>query len=179
LRSLGHARFVGALSQFHAEGSLDELILISAASLRILGVRVHTYFIDLLTTNSYYTKKSEEVKFTPKYVLEPIALKISGFPMRLGTVKEDLCSFRHLVKPYNIYEEVEFNLGGETVIIKIRPSNYVRKDSDEAISRLLQGSNEQYWQDLYSYHKQIEAIDLGLSEEKLQVGTQKFYDLET
>ena len=179
LRSPGQTRFMSALHQFHREGSLDKVVLISAASLRILGVRVHTYFIDLLTTNSYYTKKAEEVKFTPRYVLEPISLKISGFSLRIGTVKEDLCSFRHLVKPYNVYEDVEFNLGGETVYIKIRPSNYVRKDSEEAISRLLQGSNEQYWQDLYSYHKQVEAIDLGLSEEHLKTGTQKFYDFET
>jgi len=179
LRTPGQARFISALNQFDTEGALDKVIFISAASLRILGVRVHTYFIDLLTTNSYYSKKAEEIKFAPKYELESILLKVSGFPMRIGTVKEDLCSFRHLVKPYNIYEEVEFKLGGKARIIKIRPHNYVRRDCEEAISRLLQGSNEKYWQDLYSYHKQIEAIDLGMSEEKLKTGEQKLYNLET
>ena len=179
LRTPGQAKFISALNQFDAEGALDKIVLISASSLRILGMRVHTYFIDLLTTNSYYLKKAEEVKFTPRYELQPIMLNVSGFPMRIGTVKEDLCSFRHLVSPFNIYEEVEFKLGEKVRMIKIRPHNYVRKDCEEAISRLLQGSNEKYWQELYSYHKQIEAIDLGMSEEKLKTGEQKLYNLET
>jgi hypothetical protein len=178
LKTPGQAKFISALNKFDAEGALDKIVLISASSLRILGMRVHTYFIDFLTTNSYYLKKAEEVKFAPIYELQPLMLNVSGFPMRIGTVKEDLCSFRHLVSPFNIYEEVEFKLGGKVRMIKIRPRNYVRKDCEEAISRLLQGSNEKYWQELYNYHKQIEAIDLGMSEEKLKINNQKIYNLE-
>ena len=178
LKSPNQAKFISALNKFDTEDALDKIILISASSLRILGMRIHTYFIDLLTTNRYYSKKVEEVKFTPRYELEPITLTVSGFPMRIGTVNGDLCSFRHLIKPFNIYEEVEFKLGDKTRLIKIRPHNYVRKDCEEAISRLLQGSNEKYWQELYSYHKQIEAIDLGMSEEKLKTSNQKIYNLD-
>ncbi len=178
VRTPGQLRFIKALNRLDAEGALGRAILISAASLRLLGVRVYTYFIDLLVQNSYYSEKVEETGFSPRYELEPVPLNLAGFSVRLGTVKGGLCSFRHLIKPYNIYEEVEFKLGGQVKMIKIRPHNYVRKDSEEAIGRLIQGSDERYWQDLYSYHKQIEAIDLGMSRRKLRFGPQKFLELE-
>ena len=178
LSTLGHIRFVKALRALEADGVLDRVILISAASLRLLGIRIYTFSIDLLVHNSYYFKKSEEIKFDQRYELEPIVMKLAGFSTRIGTVKGDLCSFRHLVEPYNVYEEVEFKLGGEVKRIKIRPHNYVRKDCDAAIERLIQGSNGKYWQDLYSYHKQIEAIDLGMSRELLKFGPQKLLKLE-
>jgi hypothetical protein len=97
--------------------------------------------------------------------------------MRLGTVKDDLCSFRHLLQPYNIYDEVQFNLDDELVSIKIRPHNYVRKDCEEAIERLIQRSHELYWRELYSYHKQLEAIDLGMRRENLIAGHSQYLDL--
>lgn len=176
--SLGHTKFVNALKSLDEEGALENSILISAASLRILGVRVYTHFIDLLVPESYYNKKAEENKFTFKYELEPIPLEIASFRVRLGTVKGDLCSFRHLVKPYNIYEEVEFKIGNKVRTVKIRPVEYVRKDSEEAIEKLIQGSNEKYWQDLYSYHKQIEAIDMGVDRKSLKFGPQKTLKLQ-
>jgi len=178
LKTPGQVRFIRALNRLDAEGVLDEAILISAASLRLLGVRVYTYFIDLLAPNSYYFRKVEELKFSPRYELEPVPLKVSGFPMRVGTVKGDLCSFRHMIKPYNIYEEVELGLGGRVRLIKIRPHNYVRKDCEEAIGGLIKGSDERYWRELYSYHKQIEAIDLGMRGESLKPGAQKLLKLE-
>lgn len=174
----GQARFIRALNSLDADGVLDRVILISAASLRLLGIRVHTHFIDLLTPNSYYRAKAEEEKLLPGYELEPVSTTLADFPVRIGTVKDDLCSFRHLVKPYNIYEEVEFRLGGKIRLIKIRPHNYVRKDCEEAIGRLIQGSDERYWQDFYSYHKQIEAIDLGMRRAEMKTGPQKFLKLE-
>lgn len=173
IRTPRQVQFVNALSCLEREGVLEEIILISAASLRLLGIRVYTYFIDFLSPNSYYFKKAEEVKFSPRYELEPISLGVAGFSMRVGTVQKDLCSFRHLVKPYNIYEEVEFDLGDQTKLIKIRPHSYVRKDCEDAIERLIQGSDEKYWQDLYSHHKQIEAIDLGMRRGNLEPGIQK------
>ena len=63
-------------------------------------------------------------------------------------------------------------------MIKMRPHSYVRKDCDEAIARMIQGSNEAYWQELYSYHKQIEAIDLGMDKGEMKLGSQKFLKLE-
>ena len=97
VRTPGQARFIRALNRLETEEALDNAILISAASLRILGVRVHTYFIDLLVKKSYYLKKIDEIKFSPRYNLEPIPLSLDGFPVRIGTVDGDLCSFRHLV----------------------------------------------------------------------------------
>jgi len=178
VKTPGQLKFMNALHKLEVESVLDRAILISAASLRLLGVRVYTYFIDLLVPKSYYAKKMEELNFSPRYELEPISLKLAGFPTRLGTVTGDICSFCHLVKPYNIYEELEFKLGQELKMIKIRPHDYIRKDSEEAIERLIQGSNEKYWQDLYSYHKQIEAIDLGIGSRELKFGPQKFLKLE-
>lgn len=177
-RTPGQARFIRALNHLEEEGALDNAILISAASLRILGVRVHTYFIDLLVKKSYYLKKVDETKFSPRYNLESIPMSLDGFPARIGTVEGDLCSFRHLAKPYNVYEEVEFKLARKVKLIKIRPHNYIRKDCDEAISRMIQGSDEKYWQELYSYHKQIEAIDLGMSRSGLKFGAQKTLEFE-
>ncbi|MDQ1281033.1 MAG: hypothetical protein QG670_2297, partial [Thermoproteota archaeon] len=177
VRTPGQAKFVRALIRLDADGALDDSILISAASLRILGVRIRTHFIDLLVKKNYYQKKVDDEKFSIRYNLEPIPMSLEGFPVRVGTVEDDLCSFRHLAKPYNIYEEVEFKLAGKTKLIKIRPHNYVRKDCDEAISRMIQGSSEKYWQEMYSYYKQLEAIDLGLNSRELKFGTQKFLEL--
>ena len=176
--TIGHARFVRAMNLLEEEGALNRSILISSASLRLLGIRVYTFFIDLLVQNSYYFNKAEETKFSFRYELEPIPLKLADFSIRIGTVKGDLCSFRHIVKPYNIYEEVEYKLSEKVNIVNIRPYNYIRKDCEEAIEKLIKGSNEQYWQDLYSYHKQIEAIDLGRDRIKLKYGPQKFLKLE-
>ena len=178
LKTPGQTKFISALKRLEAEGILDKSILISAASLRILGVRVFTYFIDILVPNSYYFKRAAEMGYKPRYELEPLSIKLSGFSMRVGTVKGDLCSFRHLTRPYNIYEEVEFDLGDTPKKIKIRPHNYVRKDCEEAIGRLIQGSDEKYWQELYDYHKQIEAIDLGMDKETLRFGEQKLLKLD-
>ena len=133
MMTLGQSKFINALSQIETDEVLDQAILISAASLRILGVRIHTYFIDLLVQKSYYFKKLNETKFSPKYELEPVPIKIADFPLRLGTISGDLCSFRHLIKPYNIYQEVEFKIGKKIKLIKIRPHDYVRKDCEEAI----------------------------------------------
>jgi len=177
MRTLGQARFINALNRLDADGVLDKVILVSAASLRILGIRAYTNFIDLLVQKSYYTQKTAETKFTPRYELEPVPLKLAGFSMRLGTVDGDLCSFRHLIKPYNIYVEVEFKLGRQIKFIKIRPHDYVRKDFDEAIERMVQRFDKGYWQDFYSYHKQIEAIDLGMGT-KLKFGPQKHLTFE-
>jgi len=41
-----------------------------------------------------------------------------------------------------IYEEVEFKLGGQRKMIKIRPRAYVRKDCEEAIEKLIHGTDE-------------------------------------
>jgi hypothetical protein len=171
-------RFVNALRCLEAEAVLDKIILISAASLRLLGLRVYTRFIDFLATSRYYDAKSVELQFSPRYTLEPIPLQLAGFSMRLGTVNGDLCSFRHLIQPYNVYDEVQFTIDDHNTSIKIRPHNYVRKDSEEAIERLIQRSNELYWQELYSYHKQIEAIDLGLHHENLKTERSQYLDLE-
>jgi hypothetical protein len=178
MSSLGQTRFMNALTRLDEEGALEKSILISAASLRILGIRVYTYFIDLLVQRSYYTKKSEEMSFTPRYELEPLSLKLADFSLRMGTVEGDTCSFRHLVKPYNVYEEVEFRLGGQVKPVKIRPHDYVRKDGEEAIQRMVQRYDKGYWQDFYSYHKQIEAIDLGMRAKELNFGPQKQLRLE-
>jgi hypothetical protein len=176
--TIGHARFVKALNLLEEEHALERSILISAASLRLLGIRVYTFFIDVLVQNSYYFKKAEETKISFRYELEPIPLKFADFSIRVGTVKGDLCSFRHIIKPYNVYEEVESKLSEKVNIVNIRPYDYVRKDCEEAIERLIRGSNEQYWQDLYSYHKQIEAIDLGRDRIRLKYGPQKFLKFE-
>lgn len=178
VRSLGHANFVEALKYLDAEGVLDRSILISSASLRIMGLRVYTYFIDLLVERSYYLKKGVEEKFSPRYELEPLSLKIAGFPIRLGTIKDGLCSFGHLIEPYNVYVEVEFRLDEQRKLIKIRPHNYVVKDCSEAIERMIQRFDSTYWQDFYSYHKQIEAIDLGISKNNLRFGSDKILDFE-
>jgi len=167
-----------AMECLESEGALDRTILINAASLRLLNYRVHTYFIDLLVQKSYYVKKLEETKFSPRYELEPVNLQLAGFPIRAGTVSGNLCSFRHLIKPYNIYEEVEFKLDEQLKKIKIRPRDYVRKDCDEAIEKLIQGSNEKYWQDLYSYHKQLEAIDFGMHMKQLTLKPHKYLVFE-
>ena len=178
MMSLGHAKFVGALKYLDAEGALDRSILISSASLRIMGLRVYTYFIDLLVQRSYYIKKGAEEKFSPRYELEPLSLKIAGFPIRLGTIKGDLCSFSHMVEPYSVYVEVEFRLEEQRKLIKIRPHDYVVKDCNEAIERMIQRFDSTYWQDFYSYHKQIEAIDLGISRNNLRFGPEKTLDFE-
>jgi len=178
MMSLGHTKFVEALNYLDAEGVLDRSILISSASLRILGLRVYTYFIDLLVPRSYYLAKGVEEQFSPRYELEPLSLKIAGFPIRLGTIQGDLCSFSHLVAPYNVYVEVEFHLEGQQKLIKIRPHDYVAKDCHEAIERMIQRFDDTYWQDFYSYHKQIEAIDLGISRNGLRFGPEKFLDFE-
>jgi len=177
LRTLGHARFINALNRLDAEGVLDEAILVSAASLRILGIRAYTNFIDLLVQKSYYSKKAADLGFTPRYELEPVPLKLAGFSMRIGTVDVDLCSFRHLIKPHNVYVEVELMLGKQIKLIKIRPHDYIRKDLDEALERLIQRFDKGYWQDFYSYHKQIEAIDLGMGA-RLNFGPQKSLKFE-
>jgi hypothetical protein len=169
-------RFRRALDQLELEGILDRTILINAASLRILGIRVYTYFIDLLVPKSYYLKKIEDSDFLPSFELEPLPLTISRFQMRLGTIDKDLCSFRHLVRPYNIYVEIKYQLEKKEKFIKIRPHEYVRKDCDKAIEKMVQRFDKRYWQDLYSYHKQIEAIDLGMS--NLEFGSHKKLDLE-
>ena len=118
-------------------------------------------------------KKIKESKFSLRYKLESIPLKFAGFSTRIGTVSGDFCSFLHLVKPYNVYEEVEFKLGEKVKMIKLRPRNYVRKDCEEAIEKLIQRSDETYWQDMYGHYKQIEMIDLGMSARK-SFGSQKF-----
>ncbi len=171
--SLGHSKFVDALKYLDAEGALDQSILINAASLRIMGLRVYTYFIDLLVQQSYYLQKAAEEQFTPRYALEPLSLKIVGFPIRLGTLQGDRCSFYHLVEPYNVYVEVMFPLENQPRLIKIRPHNYVAKDCNEAIERMMQRFNDTYWQDFYSYHKQIEAIDLGIRRNALRFGPEQ------
>lgn len=177
MRTLSQAKFANALNHLEADGVLDNAILLSAASLRILGFRAYTNFIDLLVQKSYYSKKAAEVNFSPRYELEPIPVKVSGFSLRLGTLDGDLCSFRHLVKPCNVYVEVKFDLVKGTKLIKIRPHDYVRKDYDEAMERMVQRFDKGYWQDFYSYHKQIEAIDLGLGK-KIAFGPQKLLKFE-
>lgn len=172
MRTLGQTRFVNALTRLNEEGVLDKSILISAASLRILGIRAYTNFIDLLVQKQSYVERAKAAQFTPRYELEPLPLKIGGFSMRLGTLDGDLCSFRHLTKPYNIYVEAEIDLGGQTKPIKIRPHEYVRKDFDEALERMVQRYDKGYWQDFYNYHKQIEAIDLGQGS-RIEFGPQK------
>jgi hypothetical protein len=62
--------------------------------------------------------------------------------------------------------------------VKIRPHDYVRKDGEEAIQRMVQRYDKGYWQDFYSYHKQIEAIDLGMRAKELNFGPQKQLRLE-
>lgn len=175
---LGQTRFIRALRQLDDDGVLDDVILLSAASLRILGVRVHTYFIDLLVPGRYYERKKAEEHFVASYDLAPVPTKLGNFPVRLGTVRGDLCSFRHLVAPYNVYVEVAFTLNRQQRQIKIRPHEYVRKDCDEAINRMIQSFDERYWEELYSYHKQIEAIDLGLSRHAITFGPQKTLPFE-
>ena len=175
----GHTKFHNALLHLRSENVLDNVIFISAASLRVLGIRVYTYFIDLLVTNSYYQAQCEKTAFTPRYELEPLRTTIAGFSLRLGTVKDNACSFQHLVEPYNIYTPVDYSLDNQTVHIKIRPHDYVRKDSQEAIERMINRYDKGYWQDFYSYHQQIEAIDLGRRQSQLQFGSEAFLDLET
>ena len=178
VKTPGRTRFINALQELEKDGVLDTVILLSAASLRVLGIRVSTYFIDLLVPKNYYFKKAEEINFTPQYDIEPISLKLAEFPVRLGIVDGDLCSFRHLRKPYNVYVEVKFRVGRQGKLIKIRPHEYVRKDCDEAIERMIQRFDERYWKDLYSYYKQIEAIDLGMKREKIEFGIQKVLNFE-
>ncbi|MCJ7632908.1 hypothetical protein MUP77_11025 [Candidatus Bathyarchaeota archaeon] len=177
MRTLSNTKFTNALNHLEADGVLDNVILVSSASLRILGVRAYTNFIDLLVQKKYYSKKAAEVSFTPRYELEPVPVKVAGFSMRLGTLDGDLCSFRHLVKPYNVYVEVEYNLAKGKKLIKIRPHDYVRKDYDEALDRMVQRFDKGYWQEFYGYHKQIEAIDLGLGA-KIAFGPQKILKFE-
>jgi hypothetical protein len=178
MRTPASNKFINALRQLEKDGVLDNSILINAASLRILGIRVFTYFIDLLVQKSYYFTKATETKFSPKYTLEPVTLRIADFPLRLGTISGDLCSFRHLIAPYNIYEEVEFTMDPLIKSIKIRPHDHIRKDCETAIESMIQRFDERYWKDLYSYHKQLEAIDLGMSKDSLQFGPQKFLKFE-
>lgn len=173
----GHTKFHNALLHLQSEDILDKVIFISAASLRVLGIRVYTYFIDLLVTNSYYQAQCQKAEFTPRYELEPLRTTIAGFSLRLGTVKENACSFQHLVEPYNIYTPIDYALNNQNVKIKIRPHDYVRKDSQEAIERMINRYDKGYWQDFYSYHQQIEAIDLG-RRSQLQFGSEAFLDLE-
>lgn len=177
MKTLGQAKFINALNHLESDGVLDKAILVSAASLRILGIRAYTNFIDLLVQNDYYNKKASEENFSPRYELEPIPLKLSGFSMRLGTIEGDLCSFRHLMKPFNIYVEVEFDIGKQIKLIKIRPHDYIRKDYDEALERMVQRFDKGYWQDFYSYHKQIEAIDFGIGN-KIKFGPLKLLKFE-
>ena len=178
MRTPASSNFINALCQLEKEGVLDQSILINAASLRILGFRVYTYFIDLLVQKSYYLKKTTELNFSPKYELEPLSLRIADFPLRLGTISEGLCSFRHLLEPYNVYEEVELQLGTKLKAIKIRPHDYIRKDCESAIENMIQRFDERYWQDLYSYHKQLEAIDLGMTKETMKFGPQQRLQFE-
>lgn len=178
MRSPASNKFINALSHLEKDGILDQSILINAASLRILGIRVYTYFIDLLVQKRYYSRKVTETNFSPKYELEPVPLRIADFPLRLGTISGDLCSFRHLIVPYNIYEEVEFTLGTQTKSIKIRPHDYIRRDCEAAIESMIQRFDERYWKDLYSYHKQLEAIDLGMNKDTIQFGPEKFLKFE-
>jgi hypothetical protein len=172
MRTLGQTKFVSALNRLNEEGVLDRSILISAASLRILGIRGYTNFIDLLVQKQCYNDRAKAAQFVPRYELEPLPQKIGGFSMRLGTLDGDLCSFRHLTKPHNVYVEAELDLGGKTKSVKIRPHEYVRKDFDEALERMVQRYDKGYWQDFYSYHKQIEAIDLGQGS-RIKFGPQK------
>jgi hypothetical protein len=118
------------------------------------------------------------MKFSAKYELEPVLLKIADFPLRLGTIIGDLCSFRHLIEPYNIYEEVEFKLDAKIKSIKIRPHEHLRKDCEVAIESMIQRFDERYWQDLQNYHKQLEAIDLGMNKDAMQFGPRKFLKFE-
>lgn len=178
MRTMGQAKFHNALQHLHTEGVLDQVIFISAASLRILGIRVYTYFIDLLVTNSYYREKCAEVDFHPRYVLEPLPYPVAGFSLRLGTVKDEVCSFQHLVIPHTIYRNIDYSLNDQVVKIKIRPHDYVRKDSQEAIERMINRYDKGYWQDFYSYHQQIEAIDLGRPKTELQFGPEAYLNLE-
>lgn len=178
MKTPGQVKFINALVQFKEDGVLDNVILISASSLRVLGIRVYTYFIDLLVPKSYYFKKADKIKFFPEYEIEPISLKLADFPVRLGTITNDLCSFRHLVKPYNVYVEVKFKVGEQVKLLKIRPHEYVRKDCNEAIERMIQRFEKKYWKELYSYYKQIEAIDLGMNVRKIRFGPQKFLSFE-
>ena len=173
MRTSASNKFINALTQLEKDGVLDNSILINAASLRILGIRIYTYFIDLLVQKSYYLEKVTEMKFSPKYELEPVLLRIADFPLRLGTISGDLCSFRHLIEPFNIYEEVEFKLDTQIKSIKIRPHEHLRKDCEIAIESMIQRFDERYWQDLQSYHKQLEAIDLGMNKDAMQFGTRK------
>jgi len=178
MRTPASNKFVNALSQLEKDGVLDNSILINAASLRILGIRIYTYFIDLLVQKNYYFSKATEMNFSAKYELEPVLLKIADFPLRLGTINGDLCSFRHLLEPYNIYEEVEFKLDAKIKSIKIRPHEHLRKDCEVAIESMIQRFDESYWQDLHSYHKQLEAIDLGMNKDAMQFGPRKFLKFE-
>ncbi|RLI51472.1 hypothetical protein DRO61_02380 [Candidatus Bathyarchaeota archaeon] len=178
MRTPASNKFVNALSQLEKDGVLDNSILINAASLRILGIRIYTYFIDLLVQKNYYFSKATEMKFSAKYELEPVLLKIADFPLRLGTIIGDLCSFRHLIEPYNIYEEVEFKLDAKIKSIKIRPHEHLRKDCEVAIESMIQRFDERYWQDLQNYHKQLEAIDLGMNKDAMQFGPRKFLKFE-
>lgn len=173
MRTPASSKFINALGHLEKESVLDQSILINAASLRILGFRVYTYFIDILVQKSYYRAKATELNFSPKYELEPVSLRIADFPLRLGTISGDLCSFRHLIEPYNIYEEVAFQLDTQTKLIKIRPHDHIRKDCEAAIENMIQRFDERYWKDLYSYHKQLEAIDLGMSKETMKFGPQQ------
>lgn len=179
MKTVGHAKFHNALLHLQKEEVLDNVIFISAASLRVLGIRVYTYFIDLLVTNSYYQLQCSEADFQPRYELEPLPITIAGFSLRLGTVKDNDCSFQHLVKPYNIYTQIEYPLADHVVAIKIRPHDYIRKDSQEAIERMINRYDKGYWQDFYSYHQQIEAIDLGQRRTQLHFGPEAFLNLET
>jgi hypothetical protein len=43
---------------------------------------------------------------------------------------------------------------------------------------MIQRFDERYWKDLYSYHKQLEAIDLGMSKDAMQFGPQKLLKFE-
>jgi hypothetical protein len=170
--TLGQTKFINALNRLNEEGILDRSILISAASLRILGIRAYTNFIDLLVQKQCYSDRAKAAQFVPRYELEPLPQKIGGFSMRLGTIDGDLCSFRHLTKPYNVYVEAELDLSSRTKSVKIRPHEYVRKDFDEALERMVQRYDKGYWQDFYNYHKQIEAIDLGQGS-RIKFGPQK------
>jgi len=178
IRTPGHIKFIKALKKLDEDGVIDKAILLSAASLRLLGIRVYTFFIDLLVQKSYYFNKVREINFSPTYELEPISVTLEGFTLRIGTVDHNMSSFRHLLQPYNIYNEIEFKLNGKVKKIKVRPHNYIRKDSEAAIDRLIKGSDQKYWQDLYSYHKHIEAIDLGMDISRLKLGEPKFLKME-
>ena len=43
---------------------------------------------------------------------------------------------------------------------------------------MIQRFDERYWQDLYSYHKQLEAIDLGMTKETMKFGPQQRLQFE-